>query len=76
MIELNEMELHQVAAGFKLNTGQAIAAMALGFVTGGPVGLGYAVSVVLIAQGVNNLDEMVHNPDPNQMFYVGTMRGH
>lgn len=61
MIELNDMEITQVSGGFKLfNIGAAIAAIAVGVVTGGPVGLGIALCSITMAQGVNNLDELYH----------------
>lgn len=59
MKQLNNMEVKQISAAFKMNIGQAVAAMVFGIVTGGPVGLGYAVSVIIIAQGVNNLEEII-----------------
>ena len=62
MIDLTTKQTKEVGAAFKMNIGQAIGALALGFVTGGPVGLGYAASVVIIAQGVNNLEELVTTP--------------
>lgn len=61
MKELSIDEANEISGGFKINIGQAIAGCVFGFVTGGPVGLGYAVSVLLMAQGINNLDEMYHN---------------
>lgn len=55
-IETNEFD--NIAGGFKLNIGQALGAMAGGFIAGGPFGLGMAIGCVLIAQGTNNLVEL------------------
>lgn len=60
MRELSVNAVEEVNGGFKLNTGQAVAALAIGFVTGGPAGVGIAACGIVAAQGVNNLDELVH----------------
>ncbi len=58
MREVSINELQKVSGGFHMNIGTAFAAIAIGVVTGGPVGMGIAVAGVVAAQGVNNLDEM------------------
>ena len=64
MKELNNNEVAEVSGSkFKLriNLGTLIGGAVLGFVTGGPVGLGYAVGAAIMAQGVNSLDDMYRN---------------
>jgi hypothetical protein len=59
--ELTLDETNDVSAGkFRLhfNVFQAIGAMALGFVTAGPVGIGYALCTVVIAQGVGGVHDV------------------
>ncbi len=63
MRQLNIEELSEVSGGFKLNLGQALAAICVGWFAGGPVGLGFALSGVIMAQGINNLDEL-YKQDP------------
>lgn len=61
MRELSKMEIGIVNGSFKFNLGTAIAAIAVGIVTGGPVGLGYALCGIVIAHGVNSLEEMAND---------------
>jgi hypothetical protein len=58
MRELSRIEVHNISGSFHLNIGQALAAICIGWFAGGPIGLGFALSGVVMAQGVNNLDEM------------------
>lgn len=58
MRNISTEELFEITGGFKINIGQALAALAIGFVTGGPAGLGIAASGLVMAQGINNLNEM------------------
>ncbi len=65
MKELTLEQQNEVCGGFKFNLGSAFAALVTGFIVGGPVGFGYALGTIVIAQGVNNLEEMVHNEFSN-----------
>lgn len=63
MKELTFDEISQVSGGkFKIklsvNLGTFVAGCCVGFLTAGPVGLGYALCGAVIAQGVNGLNEM------------------
>ena len=60
MIELSREEVLQINGGFHItiNLGTALASLAIGAIGGGPVGLGYAVAGIIIAQGINSLNEM------------------
>jgi hypothetical protein len=67
MREITQSELKEVFGGkFKLriNLGTFIGGAILGFVTAGPVGLGYAVGAAIMAQGINSLDDMYTNGAP------------
>jgi hypothetical protein len=61
MKELTIKEIEEVGGGFKINIGTARSGCIVGFVTGGPIGLGYAIGTIIIAQGINNLEEMYQN---------------
>lgn len=61
MRNLSWDDIEEVNGGkFKLriNIGTFIGGAIVGFITGGPVGLGYAVGAAIVAQGVNSLDAM------------------
>ncbi len=58
MRHLTREELELSEGGFHLNVGAAVGAMVGGFLAGGPVGLGFAIGSILIAQGTNNLVEL------------------
>ncbi len=66
MREVSIGELKQVSGGYQMNVGTAFAALAIGAISGGPVGLGIAAAGVVAAQGVNNLNEMYHNEFGNK----------
>ena len=51
-------EVIEVSAGFHINLGTFIAAVVIGTITGGPVGLGLAISGVVMSEGINNLQDM------------------
>ena len=73
MRELNCDEIYEVAgAKFKLrvNLGAFLGGCALGFFTGGPIGLGYAIGAGIIAQSVNSLDDMYTNGAPYQEKFM------
>ncbi len=61
MKELTQNQIMEVSGGFKLNIGQAVGALICGAIAGGPVGFGYALGTIIIAQAVNSLDEMRQN---------------
>jgi len=58
--ELTFEEVHKISGGFHVhfNIGAAVGAIVLDAITGGPVGIGYAVSALIISEGVNNLNEL------------------
>lgn len=58
MKELTMGECTDVSAGFKLNIGHLIGSICVGFVLGGPIGIGVAIGGALVGQGVNELNEM------------------
>lgn len=60
MRQLTTTEVNQIDGAFKLhfNPFQIIGAIAVGAVTGGPFGIGVAVSIAIIAQGSGNLADM------------------
>ena len=67
MKELNENEINEISGGkFKLrvNLGAVIGGAVVGFISGGPVGLGLAIGTAVITQSVNSLDDMVRNGEP------------
>ena len=53
---INENECCEVNGAISL--GSALSAIAVGFFTGGPVGVGFAVSTVIMAQGIDNLHDL------------------
>lgn len=55
---LTTSECHAVNGGIHLNLGTVISSIVVGFVTGGPVGVGIAVSGLVISEGVNNLNDL------------------
>ncbi|MBS0286522.1 MAG: hypothetical protein JSR17_04450 [Proteobacteria bacterium] len=55
---LNKSECQAVNGGIHLNLGTVISGIVVGFVTGGPVGVGIALSGMVISEGVNNLNEL------------------
>lgn len=67
MRELSYSEVEEVSGGkFKLriNLGAAIGTIVVGILSGGPVGLGYALGAIIIQQGVNSLEDMAVNDAP------------
>ena len=57
-------EIKEVSAGFHINLGAFVAAIVLGAVTGGPVGVGLALSGIVMSEGVNNLNDLAHGRKP------------
>ncbi len=66
MIELSREEMVQVNGGFHLtiNLGTAVASLAIGLITGGPVGIGYAACGIVMAQGINSLHNLTNHGHP------------
>ena len=58
MKELTMIEVKNIQGGFHINLGTFIAAVVVGAVTGGPVGVGIALSGMVMSEGVNNLNDM------------------
>ncbi|MBS0290741.1 MAG: class IIb bacteriocin, lactobin A/cerein 7B family [Proteobacteria bacterium] len=52
-------EIEQVSGG-KFNFGSIISTLVVGIVTGGPVGLGIAASGLVMAQGIDNLADLIN----------------
>ncbi|MCS5709879.1 class IIb bacteriocin, lactobin A/cerein 7B family [Candidatus Berkiella aquae] len=57
MLEVNDEALHEVNGG-KFHIGGMISSLVVGFVVGGPIGLGFAASGIIMTQGINNLHDL------------------
>lgn len=56
---LMQEELNHVSGGFHIGKlGTAVFGLAVGFISGGPVGLGFAASALIGAEGIDKLVEM------------------
>lgn len=70
MKELSIVEVSEVNGGFDLfSIGAAVAACVIGFLTGGPVGLGTALCGVAMTAGVNRavgVTVEAFNTNPNE----------
>lgn len=67
MRELNYNEVQEISGGkfrLRINLGAAIGTIVVGILSGGPVGLGYAIGAIIIQQGVNSLEDMAVNGAP------------
>ncbi|MBI2792326.1 MAG: hypothetical protein HYX61_10225 [Gammaproteobacteria bacterium] len=62
MRAIHSNEMNEIHGGFHINLGSIVSALVVGFVTGGPVGVGIAASGLVMAQGVDNLNELLQNP--------------
>lgn len=60
MLEVTNNDLQQVAGG-KIHIGAMVSSLVVGFVTGGPIGLGFAAGGIIMASGIDNLHDMVGN---------------
>ncbi len=58
MLTINQEMLHEVSGG-KIHVGAMLSSLVVGFVTGGPIGLGFAASGIIMAQGINNLHDLL-----------------
>lgn len=66
MKELSNAEASDISGGDGINLfnlGTAISACALGFIFGGPVGLGSALCGIVMATGVNGMVDLSKNPN-------------
>lgn len=66
MKELSSVEVSDVSGGGGINLfnlGTAVSACALGFIFGGPVGLGSALCGIVMATGVNGMVDLSTNPN-------------
>ncbi len=57
MLTINQECLHEVSGG-KMHFGAMVSSLVVGFVAGGPIGLGFAVSGIIMTQGINNLHDL------------------
>lgn len=57
MLTINQEMLYEVSGG-KMHVGAMVSSLVVGFVTGGPIGLGFAASGIIMAQGINNLHDL------------------
>ncbi|MCS5712372.1 hypothetical protein [Candidatus Berkiella aquae] len=57
MLVINDENLYDVNGG-KFHIGGMISSLVVGFVVGGPVGLGFAASGIIMAEGINNLHDL------------------
>ena len=63
MRELSNDEIMDISGGkfrLRINLGAALGTIAVGILSGGPVGLGYALGAIIIQQGVNSLQDMAN----------------
>jgi len=54
-------EIRQIQGGLHIHIGAFIAAIVIGAVTGGPVGVGYVLTTTVMAKGIDNLADMAHD---------------
>ena len=67
MRELRQNEFNEIAGGkfkVRVNIGAVVGGAVLGFISGGPVGMGLAIGTAVITQSVNSLKDMAVNGDP------------
>lgn len=57
MLIVNDENLSAVQGG-KMHVGGMISSLVVGFVVGGPVGLGFAASGIIMAKGIDNLHDL------------------
>lgn len=58
MLVINNEALDDVSGG-KFHIGAIVSGLVVGFVTGGPIGLGFAAGGIIMASGIDNLHDMV-----------------
>jgi hypothetical protein len=57
MLVISQEALDGVSGG-KFHIGAIVSGLVVGFVTGGPIGLGFAAGGIIMAQGLDNLHDM------------------
>ena len=57
MIVIGDDTLQDVSGG-KIHLGAIVSGLVVGFVAGGPIGLGLAAGGIIMAQGVDNLQDL------------------
>ncbi len=57
MLVINDEGLQEISGG-KIRIGGMISSLVVGFVVGGPVGLGFAASGIIMASGIDNLHDL------------------
>lgn len=67
MRELQCSEFNEVSGGkfkVRINIGAVVGGAVLGFISGGPVGLGLAIGTAVITQSVNSLNDIYRHGEP------------
>ena len=59
MLIVNQNELDEVSGG-KFHFGAMVSGLVVGFVTGGPIGLGFAAGGIIMASGIDNFHDLYH----------------
>lgn len=57
MLVINHDSLDDISGG-KFHFGAIVSGLVVGFVTGGPIGLGFAAGGIIMASGIDNLHDM------------------
>ncbi len=57
MLVINDESLQDVNGG-KFHLGATVSSLMVGFMAGGPIGLGFAASAVIMANGIDNLHDL------------------
>ncbi|MGE3320170.1 MAG: hypothetical protein AB7I18_12830 [Candidatus Berkiella sp.] len=57
MLIVNDEALHEISGG-KFRIGTIVSGLVVGFVTGGPIGMGFAAGGLIMAQGIDNLHDL------------------
>lgn len=59
MLKISQEGLHEISGG-KFHFGAIVSGLVVGFVTGGPIGLGFAAGGIIMASGIDNLHDLYH----------------
>ncbi len=57
MLEVTNNDLHEISGG-KFHVGAMISSLVVGFVAGGPIGMGFAAGGIIMANGIDNLHDL------------------
>ncbi|MGE3318081.1 MAG: hypothetical protein AB7I18_02190 [Candidatus Berkiella sp.] len=57
MLIINDEALQDISSE-KFHFGAIVSGLLVGLVTGGPIGLGFAVGGIIMAQGIDNLHDL------------------